>query len=79
MTETEEHIKVVEVNKLHCLRCGFEWFPRYQHKMPRTCANCCSPYWDTPRINKTRKPIDGKRVFPEAPCCRADQKEDNEK
>lgn len=76
MIETDKHIKMVAVKKLHCLRCDFEWFPRYQNKLPRTCANCGSPYWDVPRKVKKEKQATGKLNFPEVPCCKADQKKD---
>jgi len=49
MTENVEAIRTVEIKKLHCLRCNYEWLPRYEGKLPRTCANCGSPYWDVPR------------------------------
>lgn len=40
-----------------CERCGHEWAPRANEpdKLPVCCPKCCSPYWNTPRINKPRK------------------------
>ena len=55
MTEAVEPIRTVEIKKLHCLRCDSEWLPRYEGKLPRTCANCGSPYWDVPRRAKKQK------------------------
>ena len=55
MTETIKPIRTVETKKLHCLRCNYDWFPRFPNKLPRTCANCGSPYWDLPRRNKKPK------------------------
>ncbi len=49
MIETEKPFRTVEIKKLHCLRCGYDWLPRYENRLPRTCANCGSPYWDRPR------------------------------
>lgn len=52
MTEAEEHIKIITVKQLHCLRCGYDWIPKKQDEMPRTCAGCGSPYWDKARRQK---------------------------
>ena len=51
MTEQIEPIRTVIVKKLHCLRCGYEWIPKYEGKIPKNCANpkCNSPYWNKPR------------------------------
>ena len=35
----------IQLPRLKCLRCGFEWIPR-QPKKPKYCARCNSPYWD---------------------------------
>lgn len=34
---------------LGCLRCGHSWLRRSLAKIPGTCPQCCSPYWDRPR------------------------------
>ena len=39
----------IKITKLHCLRCGGEWFPR-SIKKPKNCARCNNSYWDKPRI-----------------------------
>jgi hypothetical protein len=38
------------IEKLKCLRCNHEWYPR-SDEIPRTCPNrkCHSPYWNKPR------------------------------
>lgn len=38
---------MTERNHLTCNRCGYSW---YSKKIPTTCTNCKSPYW-----NKERK------------------------
>jgi predicted Zn-ribbon and HTH transcriptional regulator len=56
MVMATEHRALV-LKQLHCLRCGYVWFPRTP-QLPKVCANltCKSPYWDRPRRNgKTRK------------------------
>jgi len=68
--------KQITVTMLHCLRCGYDWLPR-KTTLPQHCPDCNSPYWSKPRIKNKR--VNGKLVFPETPCCRANQKEDNEK
>ena len=46
--------KGIDLEKLHCHRCEYEWFPRVINgvaKIPSTCPEkkCRSPYWKTPR------------------------------
>lgn len=41
--------KIRIVVEVKCLRCGHQWFPRYEGKKPKFCAKCNSPYWDKPR------------------------------
>ena len=46
--------KGMELEELHCLRCGYKWHPRIidgKVKIPATCPEkkCRSPYWQTPR------------------------------
>lgn len=43
------------INKLKCLRCGYEWFPRSQKK-PKHCSKCNSPAWDKERVHKLLTP-----------------------
>lgn len=38
----------MDLPRLKCLRCGYEWIPR-KDKLPKTCTNCNSQYWNTPR------------------------------
>lgn len=40
---------------LKCNRCGYEWLPKTQ-ELPKFCAQCNSPYWNTPRKNKIKNP-----------------------
>ena len=42
---------ILDIEKLKCLRCGYEWFPRSTFK-PKHCSKCNSPYWDKPRSKK---------------------------
>jgi predicted Zn-ribbon and HTH transcriptional regulator len=44
--------QMTAIVQLTCLRCGAEWWPRTPEK-PKTCPKCRSPYWDTPRKDKT--------------------------
>jgi len=46
-------------DKCICLRCGAEWFARYNWRtgsanVPKRCARCRSPYWHQ-RIRRRRK------------------------
>lgn len=36
----------VELKKVKCLRCSYEWLPRTSDI--RQCAKCRSPWWDRP-------------------------------
>ena len=36
-----------------CERCGHEWLPTSDVE-PKVCPKCKSPYWNRPRINKSR-------------------------
>lgn len=36
------------IERLNCLRCGHEWWPRSESK-PVSCPKCHSPYWHMPR------------------------------
>lgn len=40
----------MSIEKVKCLRCGHEWYPRSEEK-PRSCANqkCRSINWDRER------------------------------
>ena len=41
------------MENLKCLRCNGEWSPRSETKIPKNCPKCNSPYWNTPRKNRT--------------------------
>jgi len=49
-----EDTNYIELPKLRCLRCGYEWIPR-QPKRPQRCAGCNSPYWDKPKWKGVEK------------------------
>jgi len=36
-----------------CDRCDHEWIPRDSEQEPRVCPKCKSPYWNTPRKERT--------------------------
>jgi predicted Zn-ribbon and HTH transcriptional regulator len=42
-----------KIEKLKCLRCGYEWYPRTPGR-PYVCPNpkCHSPRWDNPKLNR---------------------------
>ena len=49
----------VQVEKLRCMRCGYEWYPRIlkgRVKQPNVCANktCKSPYWNRSKSVKKK-------------------------
>lgn len=48
------------IEKVTCLRCGYEWYPHTEEK-PRSCANqkCRSIYWDKPRRNNKKSNLTG--------------------
>jgi hypothetical protein len=41
----------VEIQKIKCLRCGYEWYPRSADV--RRCPKCKSFYWDREKKKKT--------------------------
>ena len=42
------------MEKLHCARCGHEWYQRTPNR-PSRCAGCKALYWDRPpRVVKVR-------------------------
>ena len=43
MSDFEELI--VEVKKLKCKRCGYEWYPRPGRGLPKVCGHCKSFNW----------------------------------
>jgi uncharacterized OB-fold protein len=43
----------IKMPELKCLRCGHIWHPR--KPIVRLCPRCKSAYWDTEKINKTKK------------------------
>jgi predicted Zn-ribbon and HTH transcriptional regulator len=45
----------ITVDGYRCERCGHEWIPRTKITTdPKICPNCKTPYWDTPRKNKSK-------------------------
>ena len=53
------------IEKLTCLRCGNQWFPR-SPKKPAHCPGCNSPYWDRPRrVEVQRKAAGLKTSIPQ--------------
>jgi predicted Zn-ribbon and HTH transcriptional regulator len=42
------------VPQLSCERCGHKWYPR-KAVYPKRCARCRTPYWNKPRVNRTRR------------------------
>lgn len=38
----------VDLLKLKCNRCGYEWVPR-KNELPQHCPGCNSPYWNKER------------------------------
>lgn len=42
---------MVDLPKLKCTRCDWEWIPRKEDG-PRVCPKCKSPYWDVERKEK---------------------------
>ena len=39
-----------KIKQLKCVRCGYEWWPRYPFS-PRLCPGC-KGFWDVPRKRK---------------------------
>jgi len=31
--------------QLKCVKCGYEWTPRYPERTPKECPGCKSRYW----------------------------------
>jgi predicted Zn-ribbon and HTH transcriptional regulator len=58
--ELKDKIKI-QVEGYQCYRCGYEWVPRWQDKLPKVCPNCHSPYWDRKRKNQITEMKGGKR------------------
>jgi len=50
-------IIMVEVEKLKCTRCGYEWWAKDPEVDPKVCANpkCKSPYWNKERVRDVPK------------------------
>ena len=54
--ETEAGARVwIRGNK--CYRCGHEWKPENIDIIPRVCPKCKSPYWNTPKKEKSCKKV----------------------
>jgi len=47
-----------EINKLVvvciCERCGYEWEPRLENRLPVKCPRCQSSYWNKKRIREIK-------------------------
>jgi predicted Zn-ribbon and HTH transcriptional regulator len=61
---TDSMGKRVLIEKLHCKRCKYNWWPEMdaktdKPKCPKTCPHCKSPYWDKaierPTVSQARK------------------------
>lgn len=37
---------MIKLPRFECLRCGHKWHPA-REEVPRSCAYCKSPYWDS--------------------------------
>ena len=47
---------ILKVKGYKCERCEHVWMPRMRNNdKPVICPKCKSPYWDKPRINRTKK------------------------
>ena len=73
MDDTEKVSNVPIIEKLHCTRCLGSWYPRTPNK-PAVCPKCKNRYWDKPRRVKKNSQDEGKLIFPDHPCYKADQK-----
>ena len=56
MTEDFNPFGKIEVQTLRCSKCGYEWIPKDQNKLPGTCPDpkCRSKNWNKPK--SYRKP-----------------------
>lgn len=45
----------VTLKGFKCDRCGHEWIARNKGDYPKVCPKCKSPYWDTPKMDKSKK------------------------
>ena len=46
-------MNTIKLPTLTCTRCGATWHPRTEGKPPKRCPKCRTPYWDTPRRNRS--------------------------
>ena len=46
--------KEIKVLQYECERCSHKWIPRELSVEPKVCPKCKSPYWDTPRKEKSK-------------------------
>lgn len=49
-SENREPLPLLERRAAHCLRCGYQWFPRVE--TPVSCPHCFSKLWNTPRAQR---------------------------
>ena len=52
---TNECMAKIKLDGYKCERCGHTWIPRKENTEPLVCPKCKSPYWNKPRINKTKE------------------------
>ena len=74
MDDIENVSSIPIIEKLHCTRCLGSWYPRTPNK-PAVCPKCKSRYWDKPLRVKKNNQDEGKLIFPEFLCCKAEQNE----
>jgi predicted Zn-ribbon and HTH transcriptional regulator len=51
------------LEKVTCLRCGYEWWPNNPVLHPSNCARCASTAWDRPPTANSRRPGDPPRPW----------------
>ena len=44
----------IKIDGFRCERCGHKWVKRGDED-PKVCPKCKSPYWDTPKGDKSSK------------------------
>ena len=59
--------KSIGVEKKHCLRCGYEWYPRVRPDgtiRVVVCPSCHNPYWNEDRSLYTTDKKDYVKLTP---------------